>query len=151
MRKRGASYKGKGRVDPLAAFRSAGRQHKLDGSQKLRLGVVLRTHLQALATGKADEPTWHNLAGAINTSMVLAEDMEHVEGLYEAVGAAQAAVLQLRENGRQRGRWLVDGEGLTALKHWLDYYEAQLESVSQQEAMNAIDEVGRRVARGQVF
>lgn len=151
MRKRGAHYRGRGHVDPMAAFRAAGRQHALDASQLLHLGVALRTHLQALATGMAEEATWHNLAGGVNVSMVLAERMPDVPGLSEAVGAAQEAVVRLRENGRKRKRWLVDGEGLTALKRWLLYYEAQLGTVSQQEAMDALEEVRRRVDRGMVF
>lgn len=148
MRKRGARRIR--HVDPLAAFRAAGRQHPLDDAQKLHLGVALRTHLQALATGQADEMAFHNLAGGVNVSMVLAEAMPDNERLDMAIASAQEASRKLRDNGR-RGRWLLDGPGLNAMKRWLDFYEAQLAIVSQQEAMNALDEVKRRVARGMIF
>lgn len=67
MRKRGAHFTR--RVDPLAAFRSADRQHPLDSGQKLQLGVVLRTHLEALRTGKADATAFHNLTPSMIAEM----------------------------------------------------------------------------------
>lgn len=147
MRKRGATFAR--RVDPLAAFRSADRQHPLDSGQKIQLGVVLRTHLEALRVGRADEVAFHNLASGVNVSMVLAERGLGAE--YSAqIGAAQESMLRLRINGG-RGRWLLDGPSLVALVDWLAIYEAQLESASQQEAINALDEVCKRVRRGQVF
>lgn len=149
MRKRGANFTR--RVDPLAAFRAAGRQHPLDASQKIRLGVALRTHLEALSTGKADAYAFHNLANAVNTSMVIAENGGLGSEYAADIGAAQEALIQLKANGNHKGRWLLDGPGLNSLKWWLIIYEAQLEIVSQLEAMNALDEVGRRVRRGQVF
>ncbi|MEN6540857.1 MAG: hypothetical protein ABFC67_14715 [Mizugakiibacter sp.] len=150
MRKRGAHFSGKHHVDPLAAFRSAGRQHPLDDSQTLRLGIVLRTHLEAVRTGKADEYAFHHLGAAVNTSMVMAESSGDDE-LSAIIGAAQKAIVRLRENGNSKGRWLLDGPGLQALMTWVTHYESQLATVSQQDAMNALDEVTRRVQRGIVF
>ena len=147
MRKRGATFTR--RVDPLAAFRSADRQHKLDSGQKLQLGVVLRTHLEALRLGKADATAFHNLASGVNVSMVLAERGLGT-GYEEQIGGAQTAVFRLKQNG-DRGRWLLDGPGLNALREWLELYEAQLEACAQQEAMDALNEVDKRVRRGQIF
>lgn len=147
MRKRGKSFSR--RVDPLAAFRSADRQHPLDRGQKLQLGVVLRTHLEALRLGKADATAFHNLASGVNVSMVLAERGLGKE-YSEQIGAAQMAMVRFKRNG-DRGRWLLDGPSLVALLDWMAIYDAQLEIVSQQEAMSALDEVDRRVKRGQVF
>lgn len=149
MRKQGAQFAR--RVDPLAAFRSAGRQHPLDTSQKLRLGVALRTHLEALRTGKADQYAFHNLANAVNTSMVMAESGGPGYEYDDLIGDAQVALVQLKANGNNKGRWLLSGPGLQATMKWLSVYEAQLEIVSQQEAMKALDEVVRRVKIGQVF
>jgi len=149
MRKQGAQFTR--RIDPMAAFRSAGRQHPLDTSQKIRLGVALRTHLEALRTGKADEYAFHNLANAVNTSMVLAENGGLGYEYDDLIGGAQEALIQLKANGNHKGRWLLDGPGLNAVNQWLGVYEAQLEIVSQQEAMNALNEVVRRVSIGQVF
>ena len=147
MRKRGATFTR--RIDPLAAFRSADRQHPLDSGQKLQLGVVLRTHLEALRTGKADATAFHNLASGVNVSMVLAE-RGLGDSYSEQIGAAQEAMVRLKVNG-DRGRWLLSGPALVALFDWLAIYEAQLEATSQQEAMDALDEVDRRVRRGQIF
>lgn len=147
MRKRGKRFAR--RVDTLAAFRAAGRQHTLDDTQKTRLAVHLRVNLQALATGEADENAFHNLAGGVNVSMVLAErgcGIEHEE----TIGNAQMALVRLRANGN-RGRWLMDGPGLVSLKAWLDVYEAQLEVVSQQETLDALEEVRKRVEKGWIF
>jgi len=147
MRKRGRHFSR--RVDPLAAFRSADRQHPLDSGQKLQLGVVLRTHLEALRTGKADATAFHNMASGVNVSMVLAERGLGAE-YSEQIGAAQVAMVRFKANG-DRGRWLLDGPSLVSLVNWLPVYEAQLEACSQQEAMDALDEVDKRVRRGQVF
>lgn len=149
MRKRGAHFTR--RIDPMAAFRSAGRQHPLDMSQKIHLGVALRTHLEALRTGKADAYAFHNLANAVNTSMVMAENGGPGSEYDELIGAAQEALIQLKANGNHKGRWLLDGPNLNAVKAWLSVYEAQLEIVSQQEAMNALNEVVRRIRIGQIF
>jgi len=147
MKKRGRTFRR--RVDPLAAFRSASRQHALDASQKLQLGLALRVHMQALATGKADAMAFHHLANAVNTSMVLSEPVDNAD-LSSHIGAAQDALLRLKVNG-DAGRWLLDGPNLNAIKAWLDLYEQQLAAHSQQEIMDALDEVHRRIARGQVF
>jgi hypothetical protein len=148
MRKKGRTFTR--RIDPLAAFRSADRQHPLDNGQKQTLGVVLRTHLEALRLGQADAIAFHNLASGVNVSMVLAE-RGLGDGYSELIGGAQQAVFKLKINGDRRGRWLLDGPSLTALVKWLPIYEAQLEACSQQEAMDALDEVDRRVRRGQIF
>lgn len=147
MRKKGKHFSR--RIDPMAAFRSADRQHPLDSGQKLQLGVVLRTHLEALRVGRADEVAFHNLASGVNVSMVLAE-RGLGEGYSAQIGAAQDAMVRFKING-DRGRWLLDGPNLAALVDWLAIYEAQLEATSQQEAMDALDEVGKRVRRGLVF
>ena len=147
MRKRGKSFSR--RVDPLAAFRSADRQHPLDSGQQQALGVVLRTHLEALRLGRSDAAAFYNLASAVNVSMVLAERGLGTE-YSEQIGAAQVAMVRFKVNG-DRGRWLLDGPSLVALKDWLAVYEAQLEATSQQEAMDALDEVDKRVRRGQIF
>lgn len=147
MRKKGKSFTR--RVDPMAAFRSADRQHPLDSGQKQTLGVVLRTHLEALRLGRADATAFHNLASGVNVSMVLAERGLGAE--YSArIGAAQEAMVRLKMNG-DRGRWLLDGPSLVALVDWLAIYEAQLEATSQQEAIDALNEVDKRVRRGQIF
>lgn len=147
MRKRGKHFTR--RVDRFAAFRAADRQQPLDNGQKLQLGVVLRAHLEALRTGKADAAAFNNLASGVNVSMVLAE-RGLGEDYGERIGAAQHAIVRLKING-DRGRWLLDGPSLVALKDWLEVYEAQLEIASQQEAMDALDEVDKRVRRGQIF
>ena len=148
LRKRGKSFVR--RVDPLAAFRSVDRQHPLDNGQKVQLGVVLRTHLEALRTGKADATAFHNLASGVNVSMVLAERGLGA-GYEEQIGAAQMAMVRFKQNGDTKGRWILDGPSMVALVDWLSVYEAQLEVASQQEAMDALDEVDRRVRRGQIF
>ena len=149
MRKKGKSFSR--HIDKLAAFRSAGRQQPLDVSQKVHLGVALRTHLEALRTGKADAYAFHNLANAVNTSMVMAENGGPGSEYDDIIGAAQEALIQLKANGNHKQRWLLDGPNLNSVKAWLSVYEAQLEVVSQQEAMNALDEVVRRVRTGMVF
>lgn len=148
MRKRGKRFSR--HIDELAAFRAAGRQHPLDASQKRRLGVSLRLHLETLAIGKAEDIAFHHLANAVNHSMVLTERGTGAE-YEELVAGAQQALLRLSANGRLRGRWLLDGPNLTALKDWLDLYEAQLAAIPQQEAIDALDEVERRRVSGQVF
>ena len=147
MRKRGKHFTR--RIDPLAAFRSADRQHPLDSGQKLQLGVVLRTHLEALRLGKADATAFHNLASGVNVSMVLAERGLGAE-YSEIIGAAQFAMVRFKANG-DRGRWLLNGPSLVALFDWLQVYDAQLDTTSQQEAMDALNEVDKRVRRGQIF
>lgn len=148
MRKRGKSFRR--RIDPLAAFRSADRQQPLDTSQKVQLGVVLRAHLEALRLGKADETAFHNLASGVNVSMVLAERGLGIE-YAEQIGAAQTAMARLRINGDSKGRWLLDGPSIVALKEWMLVYEAQLDVASLQEAKDALEEVYRRMRRRQVF
>ena len=147
MRKRGRNFTR--RVDPLAAFRSADRQLPLDAGQKTQLGVVLRTHLEALRLGKADEVAFHNLASGVNVSMVLAERGLGAE-YAEQIGAAQVAMVRFKANG-DRGRWLLDGPSLVALRDWMAIYEAQLDVASQQEAIDALAEVDKRVRRGLIF
>ena len=147
MRKKGKSFAR--RVDPLAAFKSADRQHPLDSGQKLQLGVVLRTHLEALRVGKADATAFHNLASGVNVSMVLAERGLGAEDSAQ-IGAAQEAMVRLKVNG-DCGRWLLNGPSLVSLFDWLMVYEAQLEATSQQEAIDALNEVDKRVRRGQIF
>ena len=148
MRKRGAHFTR--RVDPLAAFRSADRQLPLDAGQKTQLGVVLRTHLEALRLGKADEVAFHNLASGVNVSMVLAERGLGAE-YAEQIGAAQVAMVRFKQNGDTKKRWILDGPSLVALRDWMAIYEAQLDVASQQEAIDALAEVDKRVRRGLIF
>lgn len=106
MKKRGATFRR--RIDPLAAFRSVDRQHPLDNGQKLQLGVVLRTHLEALRTGKADATAFHNLASGVNVSMVLAEKSGLGAEYSEQIGAAQGRWFDSRSTATVGdGCWMV--------------------------------------------
>ncbi len=148
MRKRGAHFKR--RIDPHAGLQAIAMQHQLDHSQKQTIGLALRTLLEALRLGKADEHAFHNLAAAVNVSLVLCERGIGEEYL-DLVKRAQDALLRLYQRGRQSGRWVMDGPGLNDLREAIDLHEQHLALVSRAEAANAMREVMRRINRGDVF
>ena len=148
MRKRGARFHR--RIDPCAGLHAISMQHALDASQKTDLGCALHVSLEALRTGQASEQEFHTLAAAVNVSLVLCErdiGNEHLP----AIKQAQASLLRLLERGRTTGRWLFDGQAWKECSHAIAIHEAQLASVSRQQAANAMREVVRRIDNGNVF
>lgn len=148
MRKRGATFTN--RVDPLAAFKSASRQQPLDDDQKTHLSLALRVHLEALATGNAGRSAFDHLANGVNLSMAIAKHGNVGLEYDHLIGRAQVAMCKLKANGN-KGRWLLDGANLCAMKDWIEVYEAQMGAVSQQETLNALKETDKLYRRGQVF
>lgn len=148
MRKRGARFIR--RIDPQAGLHAIVMLHQLDHSQKQTIGLALRTMLEALRLGKADEHAFHNLAAAVNVSLVLCERGVG-EDYLPLVKRAQDALLRLFERGRKSRRWVMDGPGLNDLREAIDLHEQQLALVPRAEAANAMREVMRRIRQGNVF
>lgn len=148
MRKQGARFKRY--IDPRAGLQAIAMQHLLDGAQQTDLGLVLRTALEAVRLGRADEQAFHSLAAAVNVSLVLCERGVGDEYL-DLVKRAQSALLRMYARAQQTRRWLMDGAGLTDLRETVDLHEQQLALVSRADAAAAMREVMRRVNRGDVF
>lgn len=148
MRKRGKSFAR--RLDPLAAFRAADRQHALDESQQIDLTLAVRAAALAMRSGAGTEHHTWTLASGINVALILCERGIGKDHEPDVI-SGQIALMRTIERGNRTGRWGFDGPALAEVDTALAVYEAQLAGISRQEAVDAVREVERRVAQGHVF
>lgn len=150
MRKRGAHFKNKGRIDPGAWLQAIGMQQPLTQDQIDDLGLAVHLAIERLRTGNPIEGDWHTLAAAVNVSMVLCERGVGAEYLPDIL-AAQDALLRIFDRHATTGRWVFDGPAYTALTRAVEIHEAHAAAITRDGARAAMLEVRRRAARGEVL
>jgi hypothetical protein len=146
-------------VDTLASHRAihraAVRQSTtpMDADQVRDLALGYHSALDALRRGAGTWDDCNTLALACNVALVLAEAGLGREWSDKVVKEAQAALVSLTARAETlRGRYVLTGGELQALRALLDLHDAQLESpdCTQGVMSQALTEIRRRLATGNV-
>lgn len=145
MKKRGKSFKGQVRgmsAAQAAMVRDAQRSARteevalriqsaqipqaLAHEHILNNSLAAHSSLEAMRQGKAVETDFHTLAMASNLALILAE-LDVGSELLDDIRAGQDALMRMLARHEKHGRYLLDGQGLDAVRHLLDIFDAQLE------------------------
>lgn len=145
--------KPKRKYDPRRALSAALRldtmahnRRRLNDAQIRDMGISYRIAFDLMRSGRGERANLATLECMTNIAIAMAEHgigHEHAGSLERALGGIDRA----ERNGRATGRWLFDGDALSAVDTALDIHDAQLEVTTIGDAREAIKEAERRIDR----
>lgn len=128
--------------DYSAFGRVMNRLEPFNASELLRLELPIRISFEALKTGAGTEQDFHDLAAAINTTMVRSEA---VDPLCEQTAiAARDALMRTWGRFEKTARWGFDGPALLEIADAIDLHEQLIRNSTPLQMIDALREVIRR-------
>lgn len=116
-----SQHKRRWAADPLAAFKLINKIEPFNADELMRLELPIRMSFESLRSGKGCESDFHDLAAAINTTLVRSEA---VDPLCEQTAiAARDALMRCWHRFERSGRFGFDGPGLGEIEAGIDLHE----------------------------
>ena len=137
-----SQHKRRWQADPLAMFKCMSRIEPFNADELMRLELPIRMSFESLKNGTGVEGDFHDLAAAINTTMVRSEQ---VDPLCEQTAiAARDALMRCWHRFERTGRFGFDGPALLEIEAGIDLHEQLVENSTPLQMINALREVIRR-------
>ena len=138
------------RIDPTAAFSALARVQPLEEAQRTDLGMAYWSAWLAMRTGHGTETDANTLAVALNIGLVLAERSGSAELGVPIFQRAQDALMVLGAERAERGVWRINRAAAEHIPEALELHDQQMIAHTGAQILAAMDEVRRRVDRGDV-
>ncbi|MGI4936308.1 MAG: hypothetical protein ACRYF5_06120 [Janthinobacterium lividum] len=122
---------------------------KLPPERQTNLVVSYHTSIDAMLDGRAEDNHFDSIVYALNVGLILAERGLGDQFLH-LLEPALAAMHRVKRRHAERGKYLLDGDGLAAVKAVADLHRAQMEVATHQELCDAITEMHKRVPTAQL-
>lgn len=129
-------------ADPRAFQRVINRLEPFTADELMRLELPIRMSFQALRNGTGTESDFHDLAAAINVTMVRCETIDPLCELTAI--AARDALLRCWDRHAKTGRWGFDGPALISVEEGISLHEQLIKLSTPQQMVEAMREVMRR-------
>lgn len=118
-------------------------------AEQHQLSLPIRTAYERLRTGAGSAQDFHDLAGAINVTMVRCEA---INPLAEVTAIdARDAMMRCWQRHLDTGKWGFDGPALQALPPAIDLHEQLLALSTPLQMAQAMQETIRRMEAGDVL
>lgn len=138
------------RADPTSLLRVMARLQPLTDAEKITLENPVLLAYQKLSTGAGTEQCFHTLAGAINVTMVLCEDI--ADPLPEQTAKLGLdALMRTLARHQKIGQWGFDALALQHLPPAIDLYQQLLAMLPPLQFSKAMTETIRRMEAGNVL
>lgn len=135
--------------DPHALQRTLNRLEPFTAAEQSQLSLPIRTAYERLRTGAGSAQDFHDLAGAINVTMVRCEA---IDPLAEVTAIdARDALMRCWQRHLDTGKWGFDGPALQALPPAIDLHEQLLALSTPLQMAQALQETIRRMTAGDVL
>lgn len=135
-------------ADPLAMFKIINKLEPFTAAELLRLELPLRMSFEALRTGKGAEQDFHDLAAAINATIVRSEAVDPL--CEQTAVAARDALMRCWHRFERTGRWGFDGPALLEVEAGISLHEELIRNSTPLQMIEALREVQRRGIRNEV-
>jgi hypothetical protein len=136
-------------ADPMAMYKTLRKIEPFTPEELLQLALPIRLSFQALRTGQGTESDFHDLAAAINTTMVRSEA---VSPLCEMTAiAARDALMRAWHRFERAGRLGFDGPALLEIDAGISLHEELIRNSTPLQMIEALREVMARGLRMQVL
>lgn len=135
-------------ADPMALFKTMAKHEPFTKPELLRLELPIRLSFEALKTGKGQEHDFHDLAAAINTALVRAEQIDELCA-HTAI-AARDALMRCWHRFERTGVWGFDGPALYEVEAGIDLHEQLLRLSTPQQMVRSLKTVIERGRSGEV-
>ena len=128
-----------------ALGRVLNRLEPFNADELMRLELPIRISFEAIKTGAGSEQDFHDLAAAVNVTIVRSET---VDPLCEQTAiAARDALLRTHDRFQKSGRWGFDGPALGEIADGIDLHEQLIRNSTPLQMIDALREVIRRGER----
>lgn len=114
----------------------------------MRLELPIRMSFEALKSGAGVESDFHDLAAAINCTLVRSEAVDPMCE-YTAI-AARDALMRTWHRWQKMGKWGFDGPALTEVEAGIDLHEQLIRLSTPGQMIDAMREVIRRGQKKEV-
>lgn len=117
----------------------------------IRLELPIRMSFEALKNGKGSESDFHDIAAAINCTIVRSEAVDPMCE-YTAI-AARDALMRTWHRWEKTGKWGFDGPALQEVEAGIDLHEQLIRLSTPGQMLNAMREVikrGKSIAQEEV-
>lgn len=114
------------------------------------LGIAYWAAFHQMLHGEAREEDWTMVTVALNTALILSEEVfnnDHEPYIVKALEGAMRA--KMRANGLNV--WRYDGAAIGAIREALEIHDEQVALATKGEIRAAFNEVNRRIADGHVY
>ncbi len=135
-------------ADPMAIFKVMNKLTPFNDIELLRLELPIRLAFEALRTGLGTENDFHDLAAAINTTMVRSEDVDPLCELTAV--SARDALMRCWHRHERTGRWGFDGPGLSEIEAGISLHEELIRNSTPLQMIEALRIVMARGRNGDV-
>ncbi len=136
-------------ADPMTMFKTVSKIEPFTAAELLRLELPIRLSFEAIRTGQGTENDFHDLAAAINTTMVRSEDVDPLCELTAV--SARDALMRCWHRHERTGRWGFDGPGLSEIEAGISLHEELIRNSTPLQMIEALREVMARGLRMQVL
>ena len=135
-------------ADPLAAFKLIQKIEPFNVDELMRLELPIRISFQSLRTGQGTESDFHDLAAAINTTMVRSESVD--PACVSTAIAARDALMRCWHRYERTGTFGFDGPALLEIEAGIDLHEQLIRLSTPLQMIKALRTVIQRGDCGQV-
>ena len=132
----------------MAMFKCISKIEPFTTDELLRLELPIRISFEALKSGKGVESDFHDIAAAINATIVRSEQ---VDPLCEQTAiAARDALMRCWHRHERTGVWGFDGPALHEVEAGIDLHEQLIRMSTPLQMVQAMREVIARGMRAEV-
>lgn len=135
--------------DPHAALRLLGMARQTDAAVAAECSLRVYAAFEALRDGRGDDDDFHQLAGALNVSLIRAEAI--APELVDLVKAGQEAAMSCLRRHEAGKRYGFDAAGLRDIPPALEVYDAVLAESTPLQMTQALQEAARRMRQGETL
>ncbi len=146
--RKASQHKHRWQKDYSAFGRIIGLLEPFTPEELLRLELPIRMSFEALKSGKGVESDFHDIAAAINCTMVRSEEVDPMCE-YTAI-AARDALMRTWHRWEKTGKWGFDGPALAEVEAGIDLHEQLIRLSTPGQIVKAMREVIRRGQKNQV-
>lgn len=146
---RHGQYRRMWQKDPGALQRVMARIEPFTEPEQSQLTLPIRTAYERLRTGVGAAQDFHDLAGAINLTMVRCEAIDPMAEI-TAIDARDA-MMRCWQRHLNTGKWGFDGPALQALPPAIDLHEQLVRLSTPLQMAQAMQETIRRMTAGDVL
>jgi len=143
VHRRASQHKRRWAADPLAMFKCINKIEPFNAAELMRLELPIRMSFESLKNGHGTEQDFHDLAAAINTTMVRAESIDPL--CEQTAIAARDALMRCWHRFEKTGRLGFDGPALGEIEAGIDLHEQFIRLSTPLQMVNALKTV---IARG---
>lgn len=132
------------KADPMAMFRVINRIEPFNTDELMRIELPIRMSFESLRSGKGTESDFHDLAAAINTTLVRSESIDPL--CQQTAVCARDALMRCWDRYQHTGKWGFDGPAFSAIDAGLTLHEELIRLSTPLQLVQALRTVIARSA-----